>query len=76
MIPTRVRSLFWDTKIENFDPTKYPRYTIERVLEHGDEADVAWLMQVFTKEQVRDVLRGRHRLSRRSANFWTLVFEP
>jgi hypothetical protein len=76
MIPSHVQSLFWDTKIEDFDPAQYPRYTIERVLEHGDEKDVAWLLRVFTKEQIQAVLRRHHHLSPRSANFWALVFEP
>ena len=57
MILQHVRPLFWDANLENFDPTAYPLYTIGRVLEHGDEDDVAWLLRVFTKEQIDDVLR-------------------
>lgn len=76
MIPTHVRFLFWDIDVATLDPNGHPRYTIERVLEHGDEDDVAWLLRVFTEEQIRTVLRGRHHLSPRSANFWTLVFAP
>ena len=75
MIPQHVRPLFWDANLEDFDPTAYPLYTIERVLEHGDEDDVAWLLRVFTKEQIHDVLRTDRRLSPRSANFWALVFD-
>ncbi len=74
MIPNHLRPLFWDTNLENFDPTAHPRYTIERVLEHGEEEDVAWLIRVFTTEQIRDVLRTDRRLTPRSANFWALVF--
>ncbi len=75
MIPKHLRSLFWDTNLENFDPAAYPIYTIERVLEHGDEDDVAWLLSIFAREQIRDVLRTDLRLSPRSANFWALVFD-
>src|SRR5713226_2684702 len=57
MIPQHFRSLFWDTNLENFDPTAYPVYTIERVLEHGDEEAVRWLLQIFTKEKIQEVLR-------------------
>lgn len=74
MIPKHFQSLFWDTNVESFDPAAYPRYTIERVLEHGDEADVAWLLRTFTKDQIQDVLRTDSHLSPRSANFWALVF--
>lgn len=69
-----LRSLFWDTNLEKFDPTAYPVYTIERVLEHGDEEEVAWLLRIFTKEQIRDALRTNRHLSPRSANFWALFF--
>ncbi|MBI2149708.1 MAG: hypothetical protein HYU27_03770 [Acidobacteria bacterium] len=75
MIPKHFRSLFWDTNLEEFDPAAYPVYTVERVLEHGDEEAVAWLLKVFSKEQIRAVLRTDQHLSPRSANFWALFFE-
>lgn len=75
MTPERLRTLFWDTNIESFEPKTYPRYTIERVLEHGDEEAVAWLLRLFTRDEVRAALRGGRRLSPRSATFWALVFE-
>ncbi len=74
VIPNHLRPLFWDADVRDFHPTAYPRYTIERVLEHGEEDDVAWLTRVFTREQIQDVLRTDYRLSPRSANFWALVF--
>jgi hypothetical protein len=69
-----MRPLFWDTNVEAFEPNAHPRYTIERVLEHGEEDDVLWLTSVFTAEQIQDVLRTNSRLSPRSATFWALVF--
>lgn len=74
MIPHHLRPLFWDTAPDTFDPTAHARYTIERVLEHGEEEDVAWLTRTFTREQIQDVLRTDRRLSARSANFWAIVF--
>ncbi len=75
MIPKHLHTLFWDTNPETFDPGLHPVYTIERVLEHGDEAAVSWLVGEFTKEQIRDVLRIDASLSPRSANFWALFFD-
>ena len=66
--------MFWDTNLERFDPTAYPVYTIERVLEYGDEDAVAWLRRTFTEEQIVDVLRTDHHLTPLSANFWALLF--
>lgn len=75
VIPQHLRSLFWDVDLDRFDPVAHPRYTIERVLEHGEEEDVAWLTRTFLRHQIQVVLRSDHRLSPRSANFWALVFE-
>jgi hypothetical protein len=44
-----------------FDPAAHPRYTIERILERGEDDDVSWLLTIFTEEQIREVLRtDRH----------------
>jgi len=74
VVPQHLRSLFWDTNLEEFDPSAYPVYTIERVLEHGNEEAVTWLRRTFTEEQILEVLRTDRRLSPRSANFWALLF--
>jgi hypothetical protein len=73
MIPQHLRLLFWDTNLGSFDPAAYPVYTIERVLEYGDEEAVAWLRRTFTHEQMVDVLRTDRRLTPLSANFWALI---
>jgi len=74
MIPKHLSSLFWDTNVDNFDPTAYPRYTIERVLEYGDEDAVAWMRNLFTQEQILDVVRTDRNLTPLSANFWAILF--
>ena len=74
MIPQYLHPLFWDTNLANFDPSAFPGYTISRVLEFGDRDAVAWLKETFSEAQIVDVLRKERRLSRRSANFWALVY--
>ena len=74
MIPQGLRPLFWDTNLDNFDPLSFPAYTIARVLEHGNEKAVAWLRDTFSEAQIVEVLRTERRLSRKSANFWALVY--
>ena len=75
LIKDNLRDIFWDVNPDSVDPRAYPRYTIERVLEHGDEDDVAWLRRVFTTEQIQEVVRTSRRLDARSASFWALVFQ-
>jgi len=74
MIPSQLHPLFWDTNVSNFEPLDFPDYTIARVLELGDQDAVGWLRDTFTEAQIVSVLRVERRLSRRSANFWALVY--
>lgn len=70
-----LRRFFWDVDFENFDPQEYPRYTIFRLLEFGDERAITWLRSEFTKAQIEEVVRSESRLSARSAGFWALVYD-
>jgi hypothetical protein len=74
MVPECLRSLFWDTNLDNFDPLAFPTYTIARILEYGDQDAMAWLKKTFSETQIVNVVRTERRLSRRSANFWALVY--
>jgi hypothetical protein len=44
------------------------------VLEYGDDEAVAWMRQTFSESEVRRVLSTERRLSRKSANYWALVY--
>ena len=74
MIPHKLHPLFWDIRPDGFNPNAYPDYTIFRVLEYGNQGAVSWLKEVFDEAEIRRVLRTERRLSRRSANFWALVY--
>jgi len=74
MLPPELSPLFWDVNKERFDPAAFPDYTILRVLELGDERAVAWLRGLFSEGEIVRVLRTERRLSRKSANFWALVY--
>ena len=74
MIPRQLRVLFWDTNPEIFNPTAYPDYTILRVLEYGDEETVNWMRGIFSEAEIRRVLCTERRLTRKSANFWAMVY--
>lgn len=74
MIPRHLHPLFWDVNLDNFNPAAYPDYTIARVLELGDENAVKWMKATFPEADVRRVIATERRLSRKSANFWALVY--
>ena len=74
MIPQNLQPLFWDVNWEQFDPRSHPEYTLFRVLEFGDEQAVAWMREMFSEDEIKQVIRAEHRLSAKSANFWALVY--
>jgi len=74
MIPRHLHPLFWDVNLDNFNPAAYPDYAIARVLELGDENAVKWMKATFSEADVRRVIATERRLSRKSANFWALVY--
>lgn len=74
VIPRHVRPLFWEIDADAFDPRSYPRYTIGRILEWGDERAYAWLKEVFSEAEIKDVILRERRLTRRTANFWSLIY--
>ena len=74
MIPQHLHYLFWDVNLDSFNPTAYPEYTIFRVLELGDEKAVAWMKQTFPEDEIKRTISTESRLSRKSANFWALVY--
>lgn len=73
-IPIHLNHLFWDVRVDSFDPFKYPAYAISRILELGDESDVGWMRQNFSEDEIKRVLMSSRSLSRRSANFWSLIY--
>jgi len=74
MIPNQLESLFWDANLDDFNPAAYPDYTILRVLEYGDEEAVVWMRGMFSAAEIRRVLCTERRPTRKSANFWALVY--
>lgn len=75
MLQESFRPLFWDVDLTTFNPAEFPQYTIERVLELGNEDAVAWLRRTFSQDLIVTALRASRQLSPRSANFWALIMD-
>jgi len=65
--------LFWDTDSSSLDLQQNKEYIIERVLELGDENAVSWLVSCYRRSEIKKVLAASRRISRKSANYWSLV---
>ena len=73
--PPAARRLFPDQQPADLDLGSAAPFVIERLLEDGDGADLAWLFAALPEPRVSAWLaeRGGRRLSRRSRAFWSLV---
>ncbi len=73
--PPAARRLFPDQPPADLDLTSAAPFVVERLLEDGDGADLAWLFAALSEARVSAWLaeRGDRRLSRRSRAFWSLV---
>ena len=74
MLPSELHDCFWEIDRATFEPRRYPRYTIRRILEHGNRRAVAWLQGTFSADEIREVIRDERGLSRKSATFWGIVY--
>ncbi len=72
-LPATAKKYFWDINADKLDVSKHSRFVIERLLEYGDFPELRWLFQNFSKQKIVDVLKRSRSLSRRSANYWSLI---
>lgn len=75
MLQKTLKKYFWDVDFKNLNAKRYSSFIIERILEYGDEKTVKWMLKNFDNSQIRKVLLKRRGLSRKSANYWSLVFD-
>ena len=68
-----IQSLLWDVADQTLSEAQYQHIIIERVLEHGNEAQVAWLFKRYPKNAIRDVAKQSRRLSQKSKNYWHII---
>jgi len=67
------RALFWDTEPARLDLQENKEYIIERTLELGGDKAVKWLFSVYPRADIKKVLAKSRRISRKSANYWSLI---
>jgi len=75
MIPSNLRSFFWDVDAAALDPHQYAAYVIGRILAQGTEEAVAWMRATFHEDEIRKVISEDRRLSPKSATYWALIYD-
>jgi hypothetical protein len=71
--PGYLKKYFWEVDFKQLSLAKFRRYSLERLMEYGDEKAVRWLRNHFSSDEIKEVLIRVRGLSPRSANFWRLV---
>lgn len=74
-LPDRLRPFFWDVEFEKLHTTESADFIISRLMEHGDEAAVRFLLSRYDVEKLREVLARSRSCSRRSRQFWRILLD-
>jgi len=74
-LPKFLKQYFWDIDFEKLDCTKYPKYVIEWILEHGNEKAISWMKNIFSRCDIVGALTINRELREKSANFWAVVLD-
>ena len=73
-LPEFLRPLFWDAEWIAVDFRHNRTAIIERVLNLGDETQLAWLKDSVPCGEIRDVVLSSRRLSKKTARCWQNYF--
>lgn len=68
-----IKKYFWDTDFQTLDLREHKQFILERILEMGDDAAVAWMREHFTREDILDALEHSRRISQKSRNYWNFI---
>ncbi len=73
-LPSFLQKYFWDVDFLEVDKNSYSMFIIERILEFGDQKSVRWMLNNFNLDEIKKVIMVSRNLSKKSANFWQIIF--
>lgn len=73
-LPSFLQKYFWDVDFLKVDKKTHNQFIIERILEFGDQKSVKWMVNNFSLDEVKKVVVVSKNLSKKSANFWRVIF--
>jgi len=69
------QELFWDTNPEKIDTEKNALYIIERILDFGNDKEVAWVRRFYDKSIIKQVVENPRRLMPETKTLWNLILQ-
>lgn len=67
------QALFWDVRPENIDLNKNSSYVVERVLEHGNDREIRWLMHAYSSDVIRRTIEKSRSIGPKTKALWRLM---
>lgn len=67
------QSLFWDTDPKKLDKNKNARYIIERIMDFGNDKEVKWMRNYYSKSLLAKVSKTSKSLHSSSRVLWKLI---
>ncbi len=74
-LDAKLKKYFWNVDFDTLDAEKNAKYILERILDLGDEETVKWMKKTFSKKDILNALKNNRKISKKSLNFWNLVFK-
>jgi hypothetical protein len=70
-----LRPFFWDVDFWRLSIEESSYFIISRLMEHGDEAAMRFLLKTYSPKEMIHVLKNSRSLSRKSRGFWKIIFD-
>jgi len=74
MLPKELYKFFWEHNPAKFNEDTYWYFTIERLLEHGNDQAIRWVLGHYPQEKIIEVIKSSRSISKKTANFWKNFF--
>ncbi len=72
-LPEFLKPYFWDVDFETLELDKAPTFILKRIIDKGDTTALRWAQKRFSSNDIKKLVTKTRDISRKSANFWTLV---
>lgn len=73
LLPTFLKSVFWDVSSKEIDLEKDKNYVIARIAEKGKLKDVQWMKKTYGVPAIRRVVKNSRNVSLKTKNFWQSI---
>lgn len=74
-LPRYLHKYFWDIDLSSFDSLGNPLFTIQRLLDKGDQKAVKWVKKNFTESQIKETFQTMRDFSPKTGNFWQTILK-